>query len=175
MNVILLYLLLLKATVTTFNGQMSLPVLRNDLVVHRHVLTDRELSAAVAAAHVSPGPMGIYIVSVGYFVAGPAGAAAGWLALVTPAFIAIPLIRGIGRRLEHPRTKRMLDAAVLASAGLIVTSAVPLAQSSINGFLRAGIGFSAFLLVAFTRVPTVAIIAGAGLIGALSLLLASSS
>lgn len=166
MNLLLLYFVMLKATVTTFNGPMSLPVLRAELVVNRHVLSDRELTAAVTAAQSAPGPMGIYVVSVGYFVAGVPGAAAGWLALVTPAFLSIPLVRLLGARLEHPRAKRVLDAAVLASAGLIATSAGPLATASIHDVFRASIALVAFALVAFTRLATVAIIAGAGILGA---------
>jgi chromate transporter len=165
MNLLLLYVVMLKATVTTFNGPMSLPVLRDELVVNRHVITDSELTAAVTAAQSSPGPMGIYVVSVGYFVAGVPGAAAGWLAMVTPAFLAIPLIRLIGRRMQHPAAKRVLEGAVLASAGLIATSSGPLAQASIQDVFRAAIAVGAFALVAFTRTATVLIIASAALAG----------
>ena len=49
MNVFLLYALLLKATVTSFSGLASLPMVRNDLVVERKILTDRELNTAVVA------------------------------------------------------------------------------------------------------------------------------
>ena len=165
MNLFLLYLVMLKATVTSLNGPMSLPVLRDELVVKRHVITDRELTAAVTAAQSSPGPMGIYIVSVGYFAAGVPGAVAGWLALVTPSFIAVPLMGRIGRRMEHPRAKRALDGAVLASAGLIFVSAGPLARSSLDDVFRGAIALSAFGLVAFTRVPTIVIIAVAAIAG----------
>ena len=41
MNVFLLYLLLLKATLTSFSGLASLPMVRDDFVVERHLLTDR--------------------------------------------------------------------------------------------------------------------------------------
>ena len=44
MNPLLLYLLLLKATLTTFSGLASLPVLREDLVVTRHAVTDEQLN-----------------------------------------------------------------------------------------------------------------------------------
>ena len=153
MNLAVLYLVMLKATVTTFNGPMSLPILRDELVVHRHVITDQELTAAVTTAQVAPGPMGIYVVSVGYFVAGTPGAVMGWLALITPAILAVPLIRGIGRRLEHPRAKRTLDAAVLGSAGLIVTSAVPLAQASMHDWFHAAVGTVAFALASGSPNP----------------------
>ena len=174
MNLVALYFVMLKATLTTFNGPMSLPVLRGELVVNRHVITDRELTAAVTAAQSAPGPMGIYVVSVGYFVAGVPGAAVSWLALVTPAFLAIPLIRMIGRQMEHAAAKRMLESAVLASAGLIATSAGPLAHASIHDVFRASIAVAAFALVAFTRIATVLIIAGAGIIGGVAMLVRGS-
>ena len=69
MNVFLLYALLLKATLTSFSGLASLPMVRNDLVVERKVLTDRELNTAVVAGRTSPGPNGLYLVSVGYYAA----------------------------------------------------------------------------------------------------------
>jgi hypothetical protein len=62
----------------------------------------------------------------------------------------------------------MLNAAMLASAGLIFTSAGPLAQASIHTWLTATIAAVACILVAATRVPTVAIIAAAGIVGAIS-------
>ncbi|HYO79784.1 MAG TPA: chromate transporter [Bryobacteraceae bacterium] len=170
MSLLLLYLVMLKATVTTLNGPMSLPLLREELVVKHRMMSDRELAASVTAAQTSPGPMGIYVVSAGYFAAGVPGAIAGWLALVTPAFVAVPLMRSIGRRLEHPRAQRVLDAMVLASAGLIVTSAVPLAQASIHTPLRALLAAAAFCLLVWTRVPTVLIIVMAGVAGCFSLL-----
>jgi len=46
MNPFLLYLLLLKATATTFTGMASLPIIRNELVVERQVLTDEQLNTA---------------------------------------------------------------------------------------------------------------------------------
>lgn len=167
----LLYLLMLKATLTSFNGPMSLPVLRNELVVQRHVLSDRQLNAAVTTAQSAPGPMGIYVVSVGFFVGGLPGAFAGYLALITPAFLMIPLVRYIGHRVEQPRLSATLDAAVLASAGLIFTSAGPLAREAINNWFHAAVAVAAFLLVAATRLATVWILLAAGIAGALTKLL----
>ena len=54
MNLVVLYLLLLKASATSFSGLGSLPMIRSDLVVERHVLTDRQLNTAVAAGRPDP-------------------------------------------------------------------------------------------------------------------------
>lgn len=90
MNVFLLYLLSLKGTTTAFAGLASLLVIQDELVIRRHVLTYMQLNEAVVVTRSTPGPVGLYIVSVGYFVAGVPGAIAGWLAMVTPAFLNYP-------------------------------------------------------------------------------------
>lgn len=74
MTLLVLYLTLLKATALSFSGFASVPVLREDLVVARGVLTDEQLNSAIAISQASPGPLGLYLVAVGYFVAGFAGA-----------------------------------------------------------------------------------------------------
>jgi chromate transporter len=65
MNIFLLYLLLLKGTVTAFAGQASLPVVQDALVIQHHVLTNEQLNEAVVITRSTPGPVGLYVVSVG--------------------------------------------------------------------------------------------------------------
>ncbi len=168
MNVFLLYLLLVKATLTSFSGLASLPVLRADLVLHYHVLTDRELSTAVAAGRMGPGPLGNYVVSVGYFVDGLAGACAGWLAMITPAFLIIPLIRFVGSRAGHPRVKGMIRTIILAGAGLLLSAAVPLGREAVTGPVPLVLAAGSFALTAFTKVDTVWILLGSALVGFLT-------
>lgn len=163
MSVLLLYFLFLKATVTSFNGPSSLPILREDLVVRRQILTDRQLNAAVVAGRCAPGPMGIYVVSVGYFIGGLPGAFAGWLAMITPAFLIVPLLRYVGNRAEHPRVRSTLQAVVIASAGLILSSAKPLAIDAITGPLPLGILIGSIVLLVTTRIETVWVIAGSAI------------
>jgi len=165
MNLLLLYLLLLKSTITTFSGLSSLPIVRNDLVVRRKVLTDRELSAAIAAGRTAPGPNGSYIVSVGYFVAGIPGAIAGCLAVMTPAFLIIPMLRYLGRRAETPAVRNAIEVVTLAAAGLVITTTVPLARDALMGALSIAIAIASFLILALTKYATLWVIAGAALVG----------
>ena len=167
MTLLLLYFLFLKATVTSFNGPSSLPILREDLVVRRQILTDRQLNAAVVAGRCAPGPMGIYVVSVGYFIAGLPGAFAGWLAMITPAFLIVPLLRYVGNSAEHPRVRSTLQAVVIASAGLILGSAKPLAIDAISGLLPLGILIGSIALLLTTKIETVWVIGGAAIFACL--------
>jgi chromate transporter len=170
MNLILLYLLLLKATLTSVSGLASLPMVRHDLVKQRRVLTDRQLNAAVAAGRSAPGPNGGYLVSVGYFVAGIPGACAGCLAVMSPAFLIIFLLRYVGAKAERPKVRSAIQAVTLAAAGLMVSSTVPLARDSLTGLLPIAIAAGGFLFLIFTRYATIWLIlasAVAGLVGAL--------
>ena len=161
MNVLVLYALLLKATITSFAGLASLPVVREDLVVERHVLTDAQLNDAVVITRSTPGPVGLYVVSVGYFAAGFGGALAGWLAMVTPALLILPLLRFAARKAEHPRLKSALQAVVVTSAGLLLAAAVPLGFSALTGPVTIGIAVATAALMLMTRLDTLWIILGA--------------
>ena len=115
MKFLTLYLLFLKATATSFAGLASLPVIRDELVVQGHMITDHQLNAAIVITRSTPGPVGVYVVSVGYFADGLLGAIAGWLAMSTPSLAIILLMRFIGPHARHPRVRGMLESVVLAS------------------------------------------------------------
>jgi chromate transporter len=133
MNPLVLYLFLLKATATSFTGLASLPIVRADLVVTHHVLTDEQLNTAVIVSRTTPGPIGVYVVSVGYSVAGVPGAVAGWAAMATPALLIIPLMRVAARRATHRRMRSATHAVVAASVGLLLAAVVPLAREALTG------------------------------------------
>ena len=48
------------------------------------------------------GPERTFVVSVGYFVGGVAGGFAGLIAVMTPAFLIIPMLQYLGRRADKP-------------------------------------------------------------------------
>ena len=165
MKLLLVYGLLLKATLTSFSGLSTLPIVREDFVVNHRLMTDYELNVAVTAGRSGPGPNGVYLVSIGYLVAGVPGAIAGWLAMITPAFLVIPILRFLGRWVEHPRWKSAIRASSAAGAGLMIAATLPLAQGALtNGFLAAVAGAS-FGVFAFTAIDSVWVIAAAALIG----------
>ena len=165
MNVVLLYLLLLKATLTSFSGLASLPILRGDLVAHHKVLSDAQLALAVAAGQSGPGPIGLYVVSAGYMAGGVPGAVAGWLAVVTPAFVIVPLLHYLGSRAGHPAARRAVRAVVIGAAGLILTAAYPIASDTARDPVLPWIALAAFAAAASSRVGTAWVIAGAALAG----------
>lgn len=160
-----LYLLLLKATVTSFSGLTSLPVVHHDLVVRRHVISERQLNAAVVAGRSGPGPYGLYIVSVGYFAGGLPGALAGWLAMITPAFLIIPMLRYLGSRAEGPVIRSAIQGVLAAAAGLLLAATLPLARDALSGVLPVAIALASFVTLTATRVDVAWVLLGAAIAG----------
>ena len=136
MSILIVYLLLLKATATSFAGMGSLPQIRQDFVETHRFLSDEQLSQAVLVGRASPGPMGVYVVAVGYFAVGWPGAVAGWLAMITPALAAIPLLAAIQRWLHLARMRAAIDAVVIASAALLVAAGVRLLIDGLQELAR---------------------------------------
>ena len=167
MKLVLLYGLLLKATLTTFSGTATLPVVRQDLVVRHGLLTDRDLSLAFTAGRSGPGPNGVYLVSVGYLVAGVPGACAGWLAMVTPAFLVIPLVRLVGARADRPRLLGAIRASTAASAGLMMAAMVPIARGALTDGTLVTIAAASFAVLSFTKLDSMWVILAAALAGLL--------
>jgi chromate transporter len=130
MSPIVVYLLLLKAVATSFAGMGSLPQIQQDFVETRHAISLEQLNQAVLVGRSTPGPIGAYVVSVGYLAAGWSGAIAAWLAMVTPALAAIPLVVMTQRWLHLPRVRGAVDAVVIASAILLLASAVRMAADA---------------------------------------------
>lgn len=165
MNIFVLYLILLKAVMTSFSGMASLPMVRDDLVEKRHVLTDHQLATAIVAGRTGPGPNGLYLVSVGYFIDGLPGAFTGLIALLTPAFLVIPLMRWMGAYAKIPRIRGAIRAIVLGSAGLLLGATIPMARDAVTGPLLGAILTVSFLALAFTRVETWWVMGGAAAVG----------
>lgn len=165
MNLLVVYLLLLKATVTSFSGLASLPVVHADFVEKYHILTESQLNTAVAAGRTSPGPVGVYVVNVGYLAAGLPGAFAGWIAMITPAFLILPLLQYCSRYSASPRLRSAIRAIMLSSAGLLLSSTLPLGKAALVNAPSIVIASISLALLVFTRVETLWVVLGAASVG----------
>lgn len=164
MSVLLLYVVLLRATMLSFSGFASVPLVREDLVVQRAVLTDTELNDAIAVSQASPGPLGAYVVVVGYVVAGLPGAAAAALALASPAVLAIPIAFAV-RRGNSRRMRGAASGIVIASCVLMLGTSARLAAEAAPTVALAGVSVVGFLAMALRQVPPVVAIFGCAAAG----------
>jgi chromate transporter len=89
----------------------------------------------------------------------------GFLALITPAFLVIPLMRWIGARADIPRVRSAIRGLLLASAGLLLSSSVPLTQDAFTGVFSAILMVVSFAVLTFTRVDSAWLMLGAAGLG----------
>jgi chromate transporter len=164
-NVLVLYLVLLKAVMVSFSGMSSLPMVHDDLVVERKAITERQLNTAVAVARLGPGPLGLYLVCVGYYAAGTPGAVAGCAAMMTPAFGIVFLLQRVGKRADNESVRRVIRAVLLSAVGLLLSATAPLARDALVSPAAVGIAAGSFLALVLSRVDTFWVVTGSALAG----------
>ena len=158
---LLLLSIFARSTFTSFAGLASLPEIRAELVEHRHWITDEQLNQSIVISRTTPGPVGVYVVSVGYLADGVPGAIAGWLAMASPALAAILLVGSLGKRARHPRVRSMLQCVVIASAALLVLAAIPIGRDALDSPLTIAIAAVALPVLLSKRLDTLWILGGA--------------
>ena len=127
------------------------------------ILTDTQLNDAIAISQSSPGPLGLYVVVVGYFLAGVSGALAGVLALATPAILAIPISRLVLRG-NAGTLQGACSGIVIASCGLMVITGLRLAPQATLTPWHAALIIVGTLVLALTKIKPVWIIAVAAVL-----------
>ena len=164
MTALSLYWLFLRAVLLSFSGFATVPMLRESLVLDRGLLTDAQLNDAIAITQASPGPLGLYVVVVGYFVANIGGAVAGALALATPAFLAIPIATLVKKR-QSASLRGACTGIVVASCGLMLVTGARLVPQATPTPVHIGIVAIGAALLVTTHVKPVWVILASAVVG----------
>jgi chromate transporter len=151
------------ANLIGFGGLSSLPIMRGALQ-SAGLPADAILLRSLSIANVTPGPTGLYLVVVGFFVFGLAGATVAVAALILPPALVLVLERAHGRLVHHRRFRAVMFALSLSVLALLVLSASALAQHA--GTDALGVAMIVFgVAVLLLRVPPIAGFLLAGAIG----------
>lgn len=114
-----LFWLMLRASLLSTGGFGNLPSLHEDLVA-RGWATDRQFAEALAVGQVSPGPNGLWVVSLGYLVSGLAGAVLALVAISLPPLLVLGVDRLYRRSGRHPAVRGFVRGLGLAVVGVSV-------------------------------------------------------
>src|ERR687886_2174586 len=74
MDLLELFLVCVKISFLSFGGTASLPLLHDELGRQRSLLPDSDFASAIAIGYVAPGPNGLFMLPIGYFLDGVPGA-----------------------------------------------------------------------------------------------------
>jgi chromate transporter len=128
-----LFLFFLKAGAFVFGSGLAIvPVLHEGVVGQRHWLTERQFLDAVAVGLITPGPVVITAVFIGYLVAGLPGAAVAGVGIFTPIYLGVVIPgRWFVRHRCDPRVRAFTRGATAAAAGAIAGATVVLARQAV--------------------------------------------
>jgi chromate transporter len=158
--------LLLKASLFSTGGSGNLPSLHADLLT-RGWATERQFAESLAIGQLSPGPTGLWVISLGYLTDGLRGALLATLAISLPPFVVLAVDRLHRRVGDHPAVQGFVRGLGLAVVGIfLVVLAQLLAGNGIDGrsllLMLAGAG-----LALTRRVPVPVLLGLAAIAGAL--------
>jgi chromate transporter len=166
-----LVLTLLKIGAFTFGGGMVIVAfLEQDVVNTFGWLTHREYIDAIALGQVTPGPIIISSVFIGYKVAGLLGATLAIIAINLPSFLMTIATAHQLRRLRQSVTLRaVLRGVSPAVVGMILAAGVSIARGSLVDLPTIALAVICLVAVVRFKVDSALVILGAGLVGALLL------
>jgi chromate transporter len=156
-----------KAGAFTFGSGLAIvPFLQQGVVHDFGWLSEREFLDAVAMGMITPGPVVITAVFVGYLVAGLPGAAIAALGVFLPPFLMVVLFAPtIMRFRKHPAVQGFTKGATSAAAGAIVGAAAVIATQVLVDIPTLVIFVVAFVVLWRVRVSEPLIVAVSALAG----------
>jgi chromate transporter len=149
------------ASLLGFGGLGSLPVLRGQLS-SAGVMPDHLLLSSLAVGNISPGPNGLYLIAVGYFVDGLPGAAAATVAVLLPPLLVLLLDRLRARLVHLRRFRSALRSLGLAVVALLATSSGSLAWTAAHTVLGLSMAVVGTTLLMFRIPPLVGVVLAVG-------------
>lgn len=164
MNPLLYFWLFLKGSLLSTGGLGNLPFLHQDLLSLGWA-RETDFLTAIAVGQLSPGPTGLWTISLGYLTFGWPGSALALMAITLPTLLALVVV-ALHRRIEtRPAVQNFTRGITLGVIGLTLGVAWTLLRSAVTDWPGAAIATAAFGLALSRRVPVVVVLALAALVG----------
>ena len=117
---IIYFLLFFKASLFSTGGFSNLPSLHQDLL-NNGWAKEVDFAESIAIGQISPGPNGLWVISLGYLTYGFLGALLSLVAIILPAMLVLVVSAGY-HRIEHQRwVPGFMRGISLAVIGILLT------------------------------------------------------
>lgn len=166
MNPFLLFWLLLKGSLFSTGGMGNVPILHADLLA-RGWSSDQQFAESMAIGQITPGPNGLWVISLGYLVDGVAGSLLAAVAITLPPLLVLGVARLYRRVKDHPAVEGFMRGLSLAGAGIFVVVLTSLYRGIHPDTHSAAIAIASIGLGMWRRVPTALILTLAATAGVL--------
>jgi len=163
------FLYFLKVGAVVFgSGYVLLAVLRADLVVGRHWLTDAQLLDAIAVSQATPGPYFTVATFIGYLLGGWKGAGLATVGMFLPAFVFVAATASYLPRLRKSTyAGAFLDGVNAAAVALMATVSWQFARAAFVNVPAMALGAISLLLLFRSKVNSAWLVLGGAVGGIL--------
>lgn len=164
MTPLLFFWLMLKAALVSTSGSGNVPILHQDFLA-RGWATDQQFAEALAIGQITPGPSGLWVISMGYIMDGMRGATLSLIAIALPPVLVL-IVHGFYNRLgHHPATQGFVRGLMLAVVGIYLIVLGGIMHSTGIEPRSIVIMLAALALGRTRRVPVIVVLLLAGLAG----------
>ena len=148
------------------SGLAIVPFLHQGVVQQFGWLTEQQFIDAVAVAMITPGPVVITVVFIGFLVAGLLGAIAAAVGIFLPVYVfTIVPAPWFARNRENAQLKAFVQGATAAATGALSGAVVVLALRAIYDIPTAAIGLVTLGVLWRYKIPEPIVVAVAAVIG----------
>ena len=147
------------------SGYAMLPFIQ-DIVVNQHAwLSNQQFAVALALSLITPGPVTIIGVFIGYKVAGVVGAFAGIMNMYFPAWAITTVVASPYERAGRIESvKQVISGIVAAFIGTLVLVLIKLTGDTLVDIPTFGLAITAFFVQRYLKINTVWIVLGGALV-----------
>lgn len=148
------------------SGLAIVPFLQQGVVEQFGWLTDHQFLDAVAVAMITPGPVVITVVFIGFLVAGSLGAVAAAVGIFLPVYVfTVVPAPWFSRNRENVQLKAFVQGATAAATGALSGAVVVLAARAIYDIPTAGIALATLAILWRYRIPEPIVVLAAAAAG----------
>ncbi len=153
---------------TIGGGYVMLPLLQREVVHHYHWLSNKEFIDAIAIGQVTPGPLTIMNVFIGYKIFGFWGAFGAVVFSYLPSIIIVTIVSHYYLKFKNSWVVNASFKGIRpAVIGLLAAVTITLGRASLADVPTWLIAAGSFAILVFTKVEPTFVILGAGVVGAM--------
>jgi chromate transporter len=147
------------------SGYAMLPFIQDAVVNQFGWLTNQQFAVALALSLITPGPVTIIGVFIGYKVAGPVGAAVGMVNMYFPAWAMTTIVAApYAKAGQAVQVKKVISGIVAAFIGTLVVVLIKLSTDTLVDAPTIAMAGGAFVVQRFVKIDTVWIVLGGALV-----------
>ena len=148
------------------SGLAIVPFLHQGVVEQFGWLNEQQFVDAVAVAMITPGPVVITVVFIGYLVAGFAGSVMAAIGIFLPVYLfTIIPAPWFSRNRDNPQLKAFVHGATAAATGAIAGAVVVIALRTISDVPTAAVAIVSLAVLWRFKVPEPILVTAAGILG----------